>query len=394
MSLKRSLLLNAKNTIGWRTSRKFIVFAVDDYGNVRLHSKGARKAMDEAGMKVYNRFDAYDTLETREDLEALFETLGAVKDENGRHPVFTPFAVPCNIDFEAMRDNGYEDYQYELLTETYSKLSAIDPPAYEGAWDLWKKGMRQGLMVPQFHGREHLNLKLFREKLQKRDPELITALENRSYTSISSGEYDTISPTAAFDFDKREENRDFHDVIQTGLDAFEEVYGYRSNHFIAPRGQEHPDTHPMLLEGGISYIDTPLLKKEHQGGGKYKTVFNYTGKVNSCGQHFIVRNVVFEPTDERGLDWVEFTLKQIEAAFRWNRPAVISSHRVNFCGHIEEENRKIGLAALRKLLLKVMERWPEVEFISSNELGDLISGRFRDSSTAMYEGHSGNASLN
>ena len=83
--------------------------------------------------------------------------------------------------------------------------------------------------------------------------------------------------------------------------------------------------------------------------------------------------MVYEPTDSRGLDWVAFTVKQIEAAFRWKRPAVISSHRVNFCGHIDSKNRVEGLESLKKLLGAIIKKWPEVEFISASELGKMIT---------------------
>lgn len=88
----------------------------------------------------------------------------------------------------------------------------------------------------------------------------------------------------------------------------------------------------------------------------------------STGKVTLVRNVVFEPTDERSIDWGAYTLKQIEAAFRWRQPAIISSHRVNFCGQINPQNRAQGLAALRTLLRKIVERWSEVEFVSIAEL--------------------------
>jgi len=45
---------------------------------------------------------------------------------------------------------------------------------------------------------------------------------------------------------------------------------------------------------------------------------------------------------------------------------------VNFCGHIDEENRRFGLAALHRLLRGLVDRWPDVEFISSNELVERI----------------------
>ena len=372
-SIKQNAFLNLKNLIGWRTKRKIVVISVDDYGNVRLDSKKARENMNRAGLEVYNRFDALDTLETRKDLEALYEVLTSVTDKNGKHAVFTPFAMPCNINFEKMQDNNFEEYSYELLPETFAKLSEQQPEAYRGTWELLKEGIEKGLMTPLFHGREHLNLKVFNEKLEQRDHEVLTALKNRSYTSVSSSGYETISPMAAFDFWEFKENNRFRDIIEEGLDAFEKVYGYRSDHFNPPGGREHPVIHKVLKEGGIKYIDTPLLKREHHGKGKYKTVFNYTGKQNNLGQIYLVRNVVFEPTDDRGIDWISYTLKQIEAAFRWNRPAIISSHRVNFCGHIDSENREKGLGALKVLLNRITDRWPEVEFMAANELGDLIA---------------------
>ncbi len=85
-----------------------------------------------------------------------------------------------------------------------------------------------------------------------------------------------------------------------------------------------------------------------------------------------VRNVVFEPTFDLSLDWVNYALKQVATAFFWNRPAIISSHRVNFCGYIDPKNREKGILALKELLQKIVTKWPEVEFMSSEQLGDLM----------------------
>lgn len=374
--LKRSFILNAKNLVGWRTDRKIVVLSVDDYGNVRLDSKKAREKLDQEGLKVlspFSGFDLYDSLENKADLEMLFETLSSVVDGNGRHAVLTPFAVPCNIDFERVKESGFSQYYYELLPDTYSKLSSLQPSGYKGAWRLWKEGISKGLMKPQFHGREHLNLNLFNEKLERNETELITALDNRSFARIPSNNKKNISVSAAFDFWESRENKSYENIIIEGLEAFNTVFGYNSNYFNPPAGSVHPVVYKFLKDNGVKYLDTPLIKNEHQGKGKYKKVFNYTGKQNQHGQTFLVRNVVFEPTDDRGVDWVSFAMKQIEAAFRWKRPAIISSHRVNFCGHIDESNRKKGLNALKNLLKQITERWPEVEFMAADELGDLIT---------------------
>lgn len=365
-SVKQAITLNLKNLVGAR-SRKIVVFSVDDYGNVRLDSKRARNNMDKAGMRVLSRFDAFDTLENNEDLEILLETLNTVKDQKGNPAVFTAFALPANINFERMASENYEQYHYELLPDTLAKL-----PGYDRVYALWNEGISSGMLVPQFHGREHFNLKVFEEFLKRRDVETLTALRNRSYTSISKTGYKTISMSAAFDFWDFEENNRFKTIIQEGLDGFEKVFGVRSTHFNAPGGREHQIIHPWLKENGIRFIDTQLVKSEHQGHGAYRKSFNYTGKKNSIGQFLMVRNIVFEPTHDRGVDWVAYTMKQIRAAFRWNRAAIVSSHRVNFAGHIDPKNRATGISALRNLLKQIVTEWPDVEFMSASALAEEL----------------------
>ncbi|MDH3380978.1 MAG: hypothetical protein OEQ39_29035 [Gammaproteobacteria bacterium] len=363
---------HVKNAFGWRTGRKLVVLSVDDYGVVRTASREALDRMVLKGLKVQSRFDAYDALETEEDLEMLFDVLTSVKDQNRNHAVLTPFAVPCNINFEQMKKEGYARYVSELLSVTYEKLSTLDSAAYSNAWGLWQEGQAKKLLCPQFHGREHLNLKIFEDKLRRKERELITALENRSYSCNASSLSPNISYTAAFKFDNFTENHHFQEVVRTGLEAFETVYGYRAQNFNAPGGVESQAIHRSLYEGGIRFLDTPLIKLEHQGSGKYKRKINYTGKTNPLGQIFLVRNVVFEPTDARGVNWLSGPLQQIGAAFRLRRPAIISSHRVNFSGYIDPKNRKIGLTALRKLLQQVVKKWPDVEFVGAHELGQII----------------------
>jgi len=363
---------NVKNIVGWKTRRKIIVFSIDDYGNVRIGSREALVNLEKAGLKL-GRFDQIDALETQHDLEGMLETLSSVKDEKGNHAVLTPFAVPCNIDYEKMAEDKFQVYHCELLPQTFEKLAAKDPKEYDGAWRLWQEGVEKGLLVPQFHGREHFNMRIFEEKLANEDVELIASLKNNSNPGLNNMGYKTIQYTAAFEFWDFADNERFKEIIVDGLNAFEKVFGYRSVHFNAPCGSQHHVVHETLRNNGIKYLDNPLIKKEHQGFGKYKTIINYTGKKDETGLIYEVRNVVFEPTLYGGTNWVNYAIQQIGSAFRWNKPAIISSHRANFCGHIDPTNRQQGLAYMKELLMKIKEKWPDVEFMSANQLGDLIA---------------------
>jgi hypothetical protein len=64
---------------------------------------------------------------------------------------------------------------------------------------------------------------------------------------------------------------------------------------------------------------------------------------------------------------IDSTLKQINAAFKLGKPAIISTHRVNFVGGMSPLNRDRGLRELRFLLLSIIKKWPDTEFMSTGE---------------------------
>ncbi len=373
MSIKQLLFDNLKNIPGWKTKRKLVAIAVDDYGNVRLDSKKAFENINQKNPVGQERFNRYDTMETREDLEMLYEVLSSVKDKHGSPAVFTPYALSCNIDFERMQKEGYQRYCYELLPLTFEKLSALQPTAYKVAWDLWKEGIDKGLMRPEFHGREHFNLKVFEEKLTQKDSALMLSLENRSLANIGPSGYSSIGWTAAFSFwDPVADTQRFPDIMQEGLAAFEQVYGYKPTAFTPPAQQFPLNLEDQLKSWGLQALDRPFYQGKHMGLGKYKKQFASMGYKKDKGMVELVRNVVFEPTTST-INHVAKAMQQIQADFRWNKPALISSHRVNFCGHIDPKNREKGLGDLKALLKAIVQKWPEVEFVSVNQLVTIIN---------------------
>jgi hypothetical protein len=363
MDLTKLLKYYTKNILGWKTKRKIVVFTVDDYGNVRVASKQARQKMDEDGLKRISHFDVYDTLETEEDLLALFEVLNSVKDKNNHSAVFTPFALSSNINFEAMRENGFEEYVYENLPETFNKINGNS-----NVYKLWLQGIEEGIFVPEFHGREHLNIKVLMYLLKLHNKEVKSCFENRSYTSISSRPFSRINFTAALGYHDYVENEQLKLIVKDGLDQFEKVFGFRSIYLTSPNSPESDCLHPTLFESGIKYIDAPIVKKQLIQDNKTHISFQYSGKSNNNNQRYLVRNAVFEPQADSRINWVEYGLKQIEIGFTMHRPVNISSHRVNFCGHVDPNVRKFGLQNLKALLEGIVKRWPDVEFMSAREM--------------------------
>ena len=52
---------------------------------------------------------------------------------------------------------------------------------------------------------------------------------------------------------------------------------------------------------------------------------------------------------------------------------MVGVHRLNFIGALDEENRRRNLRQLRALLHAVLKRWPDVEFVTSDELGRCMT---------------------
>lgn len=359
----KNYIINAR---GIKTNRKVIVFLVDDYGTIRISSNRAlHKLQLVAPNVVNNRFNQFDDIASADDLTALFDILTSVKDKNGNHAVITPMTVVANPNFEAIKEADFTQYFYESFFETLQKRADG-----EEVKTLWRQGIDQGIFIPEFHGREHLNTRFWLEYLQKKDINVSKAFELESI-GIEPGVPSKKGYMAAFDVRDKEHLTEINAIAADGLNLFEELFGYRATLFTASSLLHNDKMHPDLYENGIKYIDMARNRSEPQLDGTYMKRFHYMGQKNKSGQRYITRNVMFEPNKGRK-DWVGSALKDIEIAFKYKKPAVISSHRVNFVGGKSEENRDKGLKDLKDLLRLIKRKWPEIEFIAFKDLKETL----------------------
>jgi hypothetical protein len=354
VSIKNTITNNIKNIRGWNSNRNLLAFAVDDYGNIRLSSSPAKEKLIGKGVNLTGRFDQYDSLDTRQDYELLFEVLESVKDKYNKSAVFTTYAMPANVDFKSILERG--EFVAENLDSTYNRLSHEDPENFDGAFSLLQEGILKGFIRPQFHGREHLNVMAFNRLLQDKNPALMANLELHSLAGIPNcPDLPKVRFNEAFSFWDRSDIESHKFIIKDGLNRFEQVYGYQPTTFTPPAMLIHPELYPYVESLGIQAIDKPRAHQVHLGNGNYRKENNVLGVHKNQNHVTIVRNCMFEP-NSKNIDWVNFTFEQIKAAFFWGKPAIISSHRVNFCGHIDSENRRKGLEALQALLKKVVKK--------------------------------------
>lgn len=360
------MLKSIKNFIvnfqGVKTKRKLIAFLVDDYGTIRISSSEALNELSKLDYKITaNRFNKYDAIASKEDLEALFKVLESVKDKNGHAAVFTPMTVVANPDFVKIEKNQFKNYHYENFYQTLDKRE--DGEAIK---ILWKEGINKGIFVPEFHGREHLNVRFWMNLLRENDKNILNAFNNKSI-GVNPKLKTTYDYMAAYDLKEQNHIKELNQITKEGLDIFENLFGYRSVLFTPSALIHHDDMHAQLKEDGIQYIDMARSRVMPTYKGSKTKKYHYLGQTNKLGQKYITRNVMFEPNkdDENA---VKRALNEIEIAFKYNKPAIISSHRVNFVGGKSIENREKGLNDLKDLLDAIVKRWPDVEFVSIRDI--------------------------
>lgn len=370
MNFKQKITHNLLNIPGWCTKRHIVVIESDDWGSVRMPSKEVYDKLLNNGIRVDKcHYCKNDSIASEDDLSLLFDVLNSVKDINGNPVKITANSIVANPDFEKIKESDFEEYHYKLITEGLRKIKGC-----ENSLNLWNEGNDKGFFIIQSHGREHLNVSRWMHYLKQNYKETRFAFDLGVYglsTNITSENRKSFLP--AFDFATADEEKKVNLIAIDGLRLFEEIFGFKSTSFIAPNYVWGKSLEKTIYNNGVTYIQGQQVARfRNSTNENNKKRIRYIGKTNNFGQIDLARNCTFEPSENLQKDWISSCLKDIEIAFRWNHPAIICSHRVNYIGTININNRDNGLKQLSILLKEIKKRWPNVEFMSSNELGDLI----------------------
>ncbi len=364
------IIRNLSAIPGWLADRKMVVFESDDWGCIRMPSINSFERLEKSGLDLRSadaeRYNLNDTLATSHDLESLFEVLTSVNDVTGNCAVFTPISIVANPDFQKIYDSGFQDYFYEPFTETLKRY-----PGCENSFELWKEGIEKKMFVPQMHGREHLNVATWMKALKAGENHTLLAFKEGMWGFVPAT-YPDVDYQAAFLLTDTSELGYQKIVISEGLKLFSKLFGYKAEYFVPPNGPFNNSLNKILAENGIKYRCTSKIQNESLGFGKARKVLHYLGQKETNGIRYITRNCFFEPS-QAGKDWIDSCLNDIKIAFRWHKPAIISSHRVNYIGSLNPANRDKGLKQLSLLLPAILKNWPDTLFLTTPELGKLIS---------------------
>ena len=352
--------------MGYQTDKKQILLLSDDWGSVRIKSTQDQEALVKKGLIINNRFDQYDSLETNEDLELLFEVLTKYKDHNGNHPCMTAVTNVANPDFKKIKESDFQEYHYETIASTYLRY-----PDSDRVLNLTHEGIHNKIFIPQSHGREHVQVNWWMEELQNKDSFASKFFDHEFfflYNSLLKNNYRGRDIVAAFDVLTQDDLDSQIIIAKDSLIIFDNLFGFKSKIFTPPALFYNPQIEEIIKREGIDWIDVGRLFKVPQTDGTEKWQFNYLGRKKKSGLKVLVRNAMFESNISQSESAVDRCLYDIEQAFKLRQPAIISNHRACFTGRIDDNNRRKGLFELDLLFSRIVKKWPDVEFISINEL--------------------------
>jgi len=370
MKFVKKLKSIAKNIPGPRVKEKIVVIESDDWGTIRTPSVHAFESLCKEGiLDPKNGFSRYDTLESNDDLIRLFDVLTKHKDSRGNHPIITADTIVANPDFEKIQSSSFQEYHYESFPETLNKY-----PNRDKVLSLYKEGIQGGFFIPQFHGREHVNVRQWMSLLQANDQKYHSAFKWQTFSIDHKSEGTKRNNLmAAFDFENEEEKASGLKIVASGIELFKEIFDYSPKSFIAPcyiwDSSLEERLHQNQIESvqGIKYQYVPK-----PGATWYNTKNHYTGEMSEQGLCYLVRNAPFEPSPVPSINYLEECLMNVSMAFKMSKPAIITSHRVNFLGALDPKNSDKNLKTFDELLRRIIKNWPEVIFMSSDQLSDHL----------------------
>lgn len=320
--------------------------------------------------------------ESATEIESLSELLRNYIDVRGHPAILTAYITTTLPDFDSIAESGFKTYVFY--------------PTYRDRPDIvkaWLDGRKLGVFRLGFHGRDHFNceawltylregneyfLEGFREgKVRYREggKEMMKRLPQLQYFAREYINGATF-PSIPIPLDKQDQ------IIKDGVTAFRDMFGFRPTVFTAPGYCFDKSTEQAVLNNEMFCIETasqqtvaidaygyPISRRLHWGeklaGGEISV---------------LIRNAHYEP------DWGEFgwsesseesvkanqkiALIEIGRAFRRGEPAILSTHAENYVG--KSEKVLLNLKGLDALLSQIIARWPNVHFISSDEVGKLI----------------------
>jgi len=343
--------LNIKSVKG-----KVLIFQSDDWGSQRMPDlKTFNKLIGLSDINIdacpYNRLDS---LENDDDLDNLFNLLIKYKDQENHFPCFTFNMNLFNPNISKIKENSFRSYYEFNLEESYrfydrgEVLSKI------------KKANEHGLVDVQYHGKQHLNVNEYMRLLN--DNDVVRNAAEHGFFALSFENSVKIKTPYLATYHPMFKDQNNELDFKEGFDYFNCIFNKKPTSFVAPVYAFDKSLEDYAVSIGIKSFQGLLKNNIDLNLNKGKR------KNNKSDRIYQIRNINFEPATNQNYDWYDKTLRGIEIAFALKRPAIISSHRLNYISSLDKKNSSSNLKLLSNILFKVLKKWPDVKFLNTKDL--------------------------
>ena len=336
-----------------------VVFESDDWGACEVAPRSRQSQYQELLQKhTGKRARLLSSLETPEELDALFKVLQNYRGQDGIAPVFTAFTSMGNPDYQAIANADFKEYHDIFIGDGFPQFWGGD-----GVIEKMRTGQQMGIWEPEYHSMlHHTSPKLWLELLRGNgaDAELARDLfELQCYNQLKHiPEYEGYHIREQFQF------------VNTGFTRFEKLFGRTPQ--AAVTSDAYPETEIIWAARGVR---TVCIKNCRINSGEvvvyptkpwnmqdvYARIGDYEAALDLV---YLTRNVFMEQANT-----AEEVLQTIERNFSvFKEPCVISTHRSNYCSLSQAENEK-NIARLQCVLGSLQKRG--AIFLTTGELGDL-----------------------
>lgn len=292
----------------------------------------------------------------------LLACLETHKDTVNRAAVLTADVVLCVPDIEKIMADPDAAYHRK-------PLNVVSPDIYQAML----LGIKQGVLVPQLHGLEHLNGQAFAGLCQQKDTRISDALAHPQHwdwellASPLQGHYvdGSVLPTQAISLEQAQ------GIIALAVLRFTELFGYASISTVAPCYLWNSAIEKIWQQNAITVIQTAGYRcdgRDQQGAYHQDRSLIRAGDISESAQVYLVRNVMYEPVD--GNNNADTAYQEALVAYAQALPISISTHRYNYTRG--EDDFVSSLQGLDWLLRAIGSSVARLRFVSSPELGEQM----------------------
>lgn len=330
-----------------KLNQNYIIIESDDWGLERALNVESVKWMEKKYTKDKLSRWSFDSLETADDLNMLYDVLDRFKKKYDKMPVITANFITHNVDY-----SGKDSLKFRSLSEGFNNSDA-------GIKGKYFEGIDNGFIFPQLHGYSHYNISESEKYFYTAEGK--ESFENNFFYAKTTTKGNLKFLHGEFSIENSQKN-----YLKTAAEEFKNYFGFYSSTLIPPTFIFDREYINEVRKNNIKMVQSSnrLVTSE---GKRYK--FPYLQ--NRKGLFWSVRNARLDPHISYGFDHLQ-CLNSIDRAFEYNLPAVIDFHRVNFAGSYDPEYRSNTLKELSLLLENIQKKWADAKFIHSQNLNELL----------------------